>query len=199
MCASIQDSPQMNSDTVSEVAVVVVAVVAALSPILSSSDRKQLLDTLLLFPDVFNNALGHTSVLSHKIDTSNSQPIKQHPRRLPYHYRGEIRQQVRDMLEKGVIQESTSPRASSVVLVKKKDGSYRFCVDYHKVNLITKQDAHPLPRVDDLLDSLDNNKLFSTLDLRSGYWQVSMAQADREKTAFITPDGLFEFLRMPYG
>ena len=94
---------------------------------------------------------------------------------------------------------STSPWASPVVLVKKKDGSYRFCVDYRKLNLVTEQDAHPLPRVDDLIDSLSGHCLFSTLDLRSGYWQVSMSPEDQEKTAFITPNGLYEFLRMPYG
>ena len=82
---------------------------------------------------------------------------------------------------------------------KKKDGSYRFCVDYRKLNLVTAHDAHPLPRVDDILDSLNGNSLFSTLDLRSGYWQLSMSPEDQQKTAFITPHGLFEFLRMPYG
>ena len=154
---------------------------------------------MLSFPDVFNDGLGDTSVLPHGINTGDSLQIKQHPRRLPYHYRGEIHKQVNEMLEKGVIQPSTSPWASPVVLVKKKDGAYRFCVDYRKLNLVTKQDAHPLPRVNDLLDSLNNNKLFRTLDLRSGYGHVSMTSVDREKTAFITPGGLFEFLRMPYG
>ena len=80
-----------------------------------------------------------------------------------------------------------------LVLVRKKDGSYRFCVDYRKLNQVTKQDSHPLPRVDDLLDALNGYKLFSTFELRSGYWQVSVNPQDREKTAFIAPDGLFEF------
>ena len=142
---------------------------------------------LLSFPDVFNDGLGHTLVSSNSINTGDSLPVKQHPRRLPYHYRGEIHKQVNEMLEKGVIQLSNSPWVSPVVLVKKKDGSYRFCVDYRKLNLVTKQDAYPLPRVDDLLDSLNNNKLFSTLYLRSGYWHVSMTSEDREKTAFINP------------
>ena len=79
------------------------------------------------------------------------------------------------MLGKGIIQSSTSPWASPVVLVKKKDGSFRFCVDYRKLNTITKQDAHPLPRVDDLLDSLNHDKCCSTLALRNGNWQVSMS------------------------
>ena len=95
------------------------------------------------------------------------------------------------MLSQGVIQPSTSPWSSPIVLVKKKDGSYRFCIDYRKLNLITKNDANPLPRVDD--------NMFSTLDLLSGYWQLRMRPEDREKIAFVTPGGLYEFLRMPYG
>ena len=103
------------------------------------------------------------------------------------------------MLEQGVIQPSTSPWASPIILVKKKDGKYRFCVDYRKLNSVTQKDAHPLPRIDDLLDSLHGSVMFSTLDLRSGYWQINMHPDDREKTAFATPDGLWKFLRMPFG
>eukprot|EP00794_Sanderia_malayensis_P015550 gene15550-biopygen13260 len=89
------------------------------------------------------------------------------------------------MLEQGAITPSHSPWASPIVLVKKKDGSYRFYVDYRKLNGITIRDAHPLPRVDDLLDALNGSKIFSTLDLRQGYWQVSMDPQDSEKTAFV--------------
>ena len=103
------------------------------------------------------------------------------------------------MLKEGVIQPSSSPWASTIVLVKKKEGAYRFCVDYRKLNLVTKTDAHPLPQVDGLLDSLIGFQMFITLDLRSGYWQISVAPEDREKTAFVTPDGLWEFLRLPFG
>ena len=103
------------------------------------------------------------------------------------------------MLSQGVIQPSCSPWASPIVSVKKKDGSYRFCVNYRKLSSITKKDAHPLPRVDDHLDALHGSCLFSTLDLRSGYWQVSVDPKDREKAAFVTPDGLWEFCRLPFG
>ena len=92
----------------------------ALSPNLSMTDRKKILETLLSFPDVFNDGLGHTSVLSHHINTGNFAPIRQYPRRLPYHYRDEVDKQVKDMLQQEIVQPSTSPWASPVVLVKKR-------------------------------------------------------------------------------
>ena len=97
-------------------------------------------------------------------------------------------------MEKKVISPSKSPWASPIVLVQKRDGLTRFCVDYRKINEVTRKDAYPIPRIDEILDTL-----FSTLDLRSGYWQVEMDPTDREKTAFCTPEGLFEFNMMPFG
>ena len=103
------------------------------------------------------------------------------------------------MLESGEIQHSRSPWASPIVLVRKKDGSVRFCVDYRRLNDITKKDVHPLPRTSDMLESLVGAKIFTTLDAASGYWQIPMRTTDVEKTAFICSEGLFEFTVMPFG
>lgn len=103
------------------------------------------------------------------------------------------------MITKDVIEPSSSPWASPVVLVKKKDGSWRFCVDYRNLNKVTHKDVYPLPRIDDALDCLHGAQYFSSIDLRSGYWQISVDPMDREKTAFITPDGLYQFKVMPFG
>ena len=157
---------------------------------------------LLQFQDIFaadQHDLGHTTAIKCQIDTGNSPPIKQRARRMPPIHRQEAQQLLQDMLSNDIIQPSSSPWASPVVLVKKKDGSLRFCIDYRKVNAVTRKDAYPLPRVDDALDALACCKWFTTLDLLSGYWQVEVDPKDREKTAFTTYDGLFEFLKMPFG
>ena len=103
------------------------------------------------------------------------------------------------MLDQGGIEPSKSAFASLVVLVKKKDGSVRFCVDYIRLNDVTIKDAYPLPRVDDNLDALAGARYFSTLDLASGYWQVEMDPKDAEKTAFCTRYGLYQWRVMPFG
>ncbi|CDS39437.1 RNA directed DNA polymerase reverse transcriptase [Echinococcus multilocularis] len=103
------------------------------------------------------------------------------------------------MLKDEVIKPSKSPWASPIALVKKNDGSLRLCIDYRKLNAVTKKDAFPLPHINDSLDSLHGFQWFSTLDLESGYWQVEVAEVDRKKTAFTLPNGLYEFQTMPFG
>ena len=143
--------------------------------------------------------LGRTSWVTHNINTGEHPPIKQHPRRIPFSLRRTLDQLVDEMLDQGVIAPSSSPWASPVVLVSKKDGSTRFCVDYRKLNAITKLDVYPLPRIDDSLDLLAGTQYFTSLDLASGYWQVGMEESSQEKTAFTTHRGLYEFQVMPFG
>ncbi|GFV15547.1 hypothetical protein TNCV_4835731 [Trichonephila clavipes] len=136
------------------------------------------------FEDVFSrnsSDIGHTTVTQHIIDTADHPPIKQHPRRLPFAKQEEVGTLLREMQENDIIEPSSSPWASPIVLVRKKDGSTRFCVDYRKLNDVTKKDSYPLPRIDDTLDTLSGHKWFSTLDLKSGYWQVEIHPEDREK------------------
>ena len=103
------------------------------------------------------------------------------------------------MKDAGVIQKSHSPWSSPVILVQKRNGDYRFCVDYRRLNEVTKKDTFPLPRIDDLLDLLGKSQFFSSLDLASGYWQIQVAPESRPKTAFVTHQGHFEFRVMPFG
>ena len=169
---------------------------------LSTEQAEQVKDVIMEYSDVFtvpDGELGHTTLVQHEIDTGNHQPIKQPPRRLPQAQREIADKEVEKMLSKGFIETSDSPWASPIVLVAKKDGSTRFCIDYRRLNDVTRKDSFPLPRIDETIESLAGAEWFSTLDLASGYWQVSVAHRDRAKTAFATRKGLFQWKVMPFG
>ncbi|CAH1272763.1 RTL1 [Branchiostoma lanceolatum] len=118
---------------------------------------------------------------------------------MPIHRQAEVQRQVAEMLDAGVVEPSQSPWAAPVVLVRKKNGTHRFCVDYRKLNHATVKDAHPLPRTDDTIDALSGSAYFTTLDMTAGYWQVPVHPDDREKTAFTTGRGLYQFTVMAFG
>ncbi len=143
--------------------------------------------------------LGRTNLVQHDIDTGDAIPIRQPPRRIPLAQQGEYDQEIESMREKGVIEPGQSPWASPVVLVRKKDGSLRFCVDYRRLNSVTRFDAYPLPRIDETLDALGGARWFTTLDLLSGYWQVGLTPEAKLKSAFCTRSGLYLFNVMPFG
>ena len=143
--------------------------------------------------------LGHTETVQMKIDTEDSSPIKLRPYRAPLNKREVIEKTVNEMLEAGIISRSRSPWSFPVVIVDKKDGSKRFCVDFRELNQVTKRNSYPFPVIDDILALLGKSKYFSSLDLKSGYWQVAMNDNDKEKTALACHRGLFEFYVMPFG
>ena len=143
--------------------------------------------------------LGHTNLYVHKIDTGDSSPITQAPYRQSEQKREITRVQVEELLRDGIIRESFSPWSSPVVLVSKKGGEWRMCVDYRKINAVTKKDSYPIPDINTSLDALQGSCIFSLLDLRSGYHQVELNKRDRQKTAFTTSFGLYEYQTMPFG
>ncbi|UYV74773.1 hypothetical protein LAZ67_12000923 [Cordylochernes scorpioides] len=173
-------------------------IASMISPDLSMLERTRICSILGSFSGLFefNKFPSNlTSTAKHKINTEDHPPIKRRPYRVSQVERQTIQNEVDKML-KGAFRK---PLVLSVVLVKKKNGSWRFCVDYRHLNKITKKDVYPLPRIDDTLDCLRGASYYSSMDLRSGYWQIEVDEADREKTAFITPDGLYEFKVMPFG
>ncbi len=154
------------------------------------------------YRDVFSSGptdMGRTGLVKHTIDTGHQRPIRLLPHRLPITKQESEKEEVQKMLDRGVIEPCQSSWASSVVLVTKKDGTTRFCVDYRKLNDVTRKDAYPLLQIDNMLDALHSSRYFSTLDLYSGYWQVEMDEQDIDKTAFVTRQGLFRFTVMPFG
>ena len=147
---------------------------------------------MIEWADVFAldpSELGSTKLVTHSIDTGDSPPIKQSTWRIPFALCQTVEEMVQKMLEQGVVEPSHSPWSSPVVLVEKKDGSKRFCVDYHHLNSVTNMDVL---RIDDTLDSLGQSQYFTTLDLAAGYWQVRVHPDSQEKTVFATHSSLYE-------
>ena len=160
----------------------------------SEAEKTQLANLLNEYKDVFaksSSDLGRCDIIQHSINTGTAFPVRQPARRLPFGKRNVEQEEIMKMLDRGVIEPSNSPRSSPVVLVTKKDGSIRFCVDYRVLNSLTVKDAYPIPRVDECLDALSGSKWYSSMDLNSGFWQVGLKKEDQEKTAFTTSLGLF--------
>jgi len=157
---------------------------------------------LVKYADTFSKDewdLGLTHLSEHAINTGTAAPVKQRPRRVPLAYAEEEKKALEDLLKKGVIQKSTSPWASPIVLVKKKSGAIRPCVDYRRVNALVKPDGFPLPRIQDCLDAVAGSSFFSCFDLTSGYFQIPLKKDDIPKSAFCCKYGQYEMKTMPFG
>src|ERR1043165_5449033 len=149
---------------------------------------------------ISNTKLGKTNIVKHSVNTGNHLPIKQQPYKTNTEKKKVIKNEIDKMLKDGIITEClSSPWSSPVVIVSKKDGTNRFCIDYRKINAITEIDAHPLPRIDEMLEEFRGAKWFSSIDLASGYWQIEMEEKDKKKTAFTCWLGLYQFEVMPFG
>ena len=145
--------------------------------------------------------LGRTTLIEHHINVQpGTKPIKQQPYRLPLAKRQDAEKEIKAMAERDLIEPSTSPWSSPAIIVPKKNGGIRFCIDYRRLNKVTIPDSMPLPRCDDSLDALGGSKWFSTLDLRSGFHQLALAKESRPYTAFCIPgSGLWQFKVVPFG
>ena len=174
---------------------------AALST-LSGEARASLRKVLIDNADTFSFStkdLGCTGLVKHHIDTQGQGPIRLRPYRTSPRQKEVAKGIIDELLDNNIIQPSTSPWSAPIVLVKKKSGEDRLCIDYRRLNAITKKDSFPLPRIDDVLDLLQGQRYFSTLDLASGYWQIEMDPESKEKTAFIVDNNVFEWNRLAFG
>ena len=196
---SSEDEVEISCSSVSEHSMV------SISKSLTSDQQvsvRQLLDEFSdCFGSTFTFDLNRTPPVQHRIELidSSKQPPRARVRPLSPPKCSILKEQLDDLLSRGLVRPSKSPYASPVVLVQKPDGSTRFCVDYRQLNSNTKRDSYPLPRIQQLLEHLAGHTYYSAMDLLSGFWQVPMYPADIEKTAFVTPFGLFEFVVMPFG
>ena len=166
---------------------------------LKREQRRRLVELLRELQITKDPTLGQVEIVKHNINVGDATPIKQQPYRVPLAKKCLIDEEVEKLLVKEIIRPSISPWSSPIVLVSKPDGSIRFCIDYRKVNSVTKKDAYPLPRIDETLHALGGATYFTTLDLQSGYWQVALDEKSKEITAFSTTRGHWEFNVMPFG
>lgn len=169
---------------------------------LDKAVKIQLLDLLNKYRSCFAfslKELGKTDLVEMSIPLKDDEPVVYRPYRLPFNERGKVREMVQELMDCDIVRPSSSSYASPIVMVKKKTGDVRLCVDYRALNRKTVRENYPLPRIDDQLDDLAGYNYYSTLDLASGYYQIGIKEADRHKTSFVTPDGQFEFCRMPFG
>ena len=154
---------------------------------LTEDKRKQLEEVLLKHQDIFSKSesdIGHCDRIKHRIDLTDDVPFKQPYRRIPPSMIEEVKQHLEQLLASGVIRKSKSPWSSNVVLVRKKNGKLRMCVDYRMLNKRSVKDAYALPRTEEVFDILHGAKVFSTIDMKSGYHQVEMEEIHKERTAF---------------
>ena len=145
-----------------------------ISPELSQEQFAAVQNLLHEYSDVFSNIPSGTSVTEHKVDTGEASPIRSPPYRIPQSLLKTVNDELRQMLELGIVRPSKSPWASPVVVVPKPDGTIRFCIDYRKLNNITKMDAYPIPRMDQMLEKVAQARYISTLDITKGYWQIPL-------------------------
>ncbi|KYO19557.1 hypothetical protein Y1Q_0007488 [Alligator mississippiensis] len=170
-----------------------------LSNELNNRQRQELLAIVEEFHEVFQESLGRTASIQHEIRTPIGTLVRERWRPIPQQRQQEVRREVVKMQEQGIIRPSHSPWRSPIVPVSKPDGSLRLCIDFRKLNALTMFDAFPMPYVSHLIERIGEARYISTLDLAKGYWQIPLRPSNCTKTAFGTPWGLFEFVRMPFG
>ena len=151
------------------------------------------------FQCIFTDMPGTTHLAEHKIELTTKSPIRVRPYPIPYAKRQEVEKEVQAMLEADVIEPAMSDYNSPIVLVKKKDGTNRFCVDFRRINLVTKFDTEPMGNPEDIMSKLKDDKFFSKIDLSKGFWQIMVEKSSQHLTAFSTADGSYTFKKMPFG
>ena len=170
-----------------------------INPELSVERKEEVTDLLREFSDVFTDVPKITTLGSHSIQLTSSEPIRSKAYPLPFALREAVDKEIDSMLARGIIEPSTASFASPIVVVKKPDGSNRICIDFRKLNKVTIFDPEPMPQMQDIFAELSGSQYFSKFDFCMGYWQVPMCEGDKDFTTFVTHRGLFRFNVMPFG
>ena len=182
--------PPLEAETVSDVII---------GTDLSDIQERQLKSIFSDFGCVFSYKPGKCTVAEHVINLTSNDPVVSKPYAVPYGFRESLQNDLEEMLRDGIIRHSSSPYASPIVIVRKKCGGNRICIDYRKLNRVTEFDPQPLIPIQDVISRLSNDRFFTRLDMTSSFWQIPVRESDIPKTAFVTHDAKFEFTRTPFG
>ena len=153
------------------------------SDILTNAEQRQLSQLLTVYQDIFvgpDGKLGQTNIVEYEINILDAEPIKIPPRRIPIFKRQTVDEEIDKMLSENITEPSDSPWSAPICLIKKQDGSCRFCIGFRAFNSLTQKDAYPLPRIDDTLENLAGSRWYCTLDLASGYWQIKLSENSKK-------------------
>ena len=170
-----------------------------ISDSLNADQQRQIRALLEEFSDIFCDQPSRTRLIEHKIKTFDDRPVRQHSYRLPQSLKKKVKNHIGELLEMGIIEHCVSSYSAPLVVVPKKDGDIRLCVNYKKLNEHSEFDPFPVPRVDELVDKIGNSKFLTTLDATRGYWQIPLNNSDRLKSAFSCEFGTYCFNVMPFG
>ncbi|KAJ8045955.1 hypothetical protein HOLleu_09080 [Holothuria leucospilota] len=166
---------------------------------LDHKEKSEMKSLIYEYACLFSDDPTRTNLIEHDVDVGDATPIKQHPYRVNPRKRQHLRDEVRYMLDHDIIEPSNSEWSSPCILVPKPDSGYRFCTDYRKVNAVTRTDSYPIPRIDDCIDRIGKATYVSKFDLLKGYWEILLTERAQKISAFVTPDGLFQYKVMPFG
>lgn len=169
-----------------------------INPDLPTGKADEIRALIDLYPDVFSDIAGKTETVVHDIKLTSNVPVHRKPYPIPSHLKQVVEDEVENMIQMGIIEPSSSPYCSPIVLVNKEDGNYRLCIYFRALNDVTVFDAEPMPNREDSLSEFVGDQYFSELDLCKGYWQISLSPESKIYTAFATSQGLMQFTRMPF-
>lgn len=169
------------------------------NPDLTEDQRKEVAEVLSKYKEIFTERPGTTHLEEHVIELTTEEPVRAKAYGMPYAKREEVKKEVGKMMDAGIIEKSNSPYNAPVVLVRKKDATTRFCIDYRKLNAVTRFDSEPMGVPEDIMTQLQGARYFTKIDLSKGYWQIRVRKDCRHMTAFTTPDGCYQFRRLPFG
>ena len=166
---------------------------------LTIQQKRGFVELVSEFADVFSDLPGSFSGIEHRVVLTDNEPVKTKPYPIPFRLQETLHKEIDTMVNLGIIRPSASPYASPVVTVRKKDGTYRVCIDYRKLNKLTVFDPEPMTSAIDVLEKMSVDCYFTTIDLTKRYWQIGAAEEDIYKTAFVIDNGTYEFVKMPFG